>query len=124
MEAKFIKDIYQDWRLHLGDHQTLHITKEQLLITPGFDSMLDELATVNLSATNSTIILKLDIRNPLEHQYLLTRIGLLDCGGAIYSVNALNANKISTKIVWALGTFILLFDGYPAQIGLTVKDLY
>lgn len=119
MEAKFIKDIYQDWRLYLEDHKTLHITKEQLLITPGFDSMLDELAT-----NNSIIILKLDIRNPLEQDYLLTRIGLLDCGGAIYSVNALNANKISTKIVWILGTFIILFDGYPAQIGLTVKEVY
>lgn len=124
MEAKFIKDIYQDWRLHLEDHKNLHITKEQLLITPGFDSMLDNLAEVNSLAANNTIILKLDIRTPLEHQYLLTRIGLLDCGGAIYSVNALNANKISTKIVWILGTFIILFDGYPAQIGLTVKKVY
>lgn len=119
MEAKFLKDIYQDWRLHLDDHKNLNITKEQLLITPGFDSMLD-----NLASENSTIILKLDIKNPLEHQYLLTRIGLLDCGGAIYSVNALNANKISTKIVWILGTFIILFDGYPAQVGLTVKSVY
>lgn len=119
MEVKFIKDIYQDWRLHLEDHNTINITDQQLLITPGFDSMLDTLA-----ATNSTIILKLDIITPLEHDYLLTRIGLLDCGGAMYTVNALNANKISTKIVWILGTFLILFDGYPAQIGLTVKEVY
>jgi hypothetical protein len=119
MEAKFIKDIYQDWRLHLEDHKTINITDQQLLITPGFDSMLDNLAT-----NNSTIILKLDIRNPLENDFLLTRIGLLDCGGAMYTVNALNANKISTKVVWILGTFIILFDGYPEQVGLTVKEVY